>query len=307
MPELLRMPKVAAGATTATLCDWLVREDQQYSASDVLATIETDKAVVDFTADTDGVLLRVLVSAGTEAQVGAPIALDCAAWRDCAGCRRRLGLARRRVAASGDRVGIAGCGTRGASVTLRNRGSKRRHRRAVAAASSEGQDTRIFTSPLARRLAQEAGVATESITGTGPNGRIVRRDVELAIAAKKDGGSQALPTAPKPSRTGRHPIDGAYRVTAASRLERGGAFTAADIRRHAAFPNPQGDRPAFDREQTDDSSLLPARLCTGGRAAQVAIPAERDVSRQDLGQRLRDQGGGMRPHGGAGDERHLDG
>ena len=75
MPELLRMPEVAAGATSATLCDWLVREDQQYSASDVLATIETDKAVVDFTADTDGVLLRVLVSAGTEAQVGAPIAL----------------------------------------------------------------------------------------------------------------------------------------------------------------------------------------------------------------------------------------
>src|ERR1017187_9454521 len=75
MPELLRMPEVAAGAETATLCEWIVGENQHYAANDVLATIETDKAVVDFTADADGVLLRVLVSAGTEAQVGTPIAL----------------------------------------------------------------------------------------------------------------------------------------------------------------------------------------------------------------------------------------
>ena len=75
MPELLRMPEVVAGAETATLCDWIVGENQQYAANEVLATIETDKAVVDFTADTDGVLLRILVLPGTEAPVGAPIAL----------------------------------------------------------------------------------------------------------------------------------------------------------------------------------------------------------------------------------------
>ena len=69
------MPEVLAGATTATLCDWLVKESQPYAAGDVLATIETDKAVVDFTADADGVLLRVLVSAGVEVEIGAPIAL----------------------------------------------------------------------------------------------------------------------------------------------------------------------------------------------------------------------------------------
>src|ERR1019366_1804333 len=75
MPELLRMPEVSAGATSATLCEWLVGENQHYVASAVLATIETDKAVVDFTADEDGVLLRILVSPGTETEVGAPIAL----------------------------------------------------------------------------------------------------------------------------------------------------------------------------------------------------------------------------------------
>ena len=75
MPELLRMPEVETSAETATLCEWIVKEGQNYSANDVLATIETDKAVVDLDAEDDGVLLRILVSAGTEAQVGAPIAL----------------------------------------------------------------------------------------------------------------------------------------------------------------------------------------------------------------------------------------
>jgi pyruvate dehydrogenase E2 component (dihydrolipoamide acetyltransferase) len=223
MPELLRMPEVAAGATSATLCDWLVREDQQYSASDVLATIETDKAVVDFTADTDGVLLRVLVSAGTEAQVGAPIALIARPGEtvpDVDAVLASLVVGSPPVTtASVSPAAVPGGPASPCEPVAPNAGTGER----VAAASSEGQNTRIFTSPLARRLAQEAGVATESITGTGPNGRIVRRDVELAIAAKKDGGSQELPTAPKP----------AGPATRSPRIEtpnlNAAAFTAADF------------------------------------------------------------------------------
>ncbi len=196
MPELLRMPEVAAGTTSATLCDWLVGEDQQYSASDVLATIETDKAVVDFTADTDGILLRVLVSAGTEAPVGAPIALIARPGetvQDVDAVLATLVLGPPQTT-SVSPVAVPGGPTSPGDPVASSAGGGER----FAAASSEGQNTRIFTSPLARRLAQEAGIATESITGTGPNGRVVRRDVELAIA-KKAGASEVLPEAPQPA------------------------------------------------------------------------------------------------------------
>jgi len=197
MPELLRMPEVAAGTTSGTLCDWLVREDQQYSANDVLATIETDKAVVDFTADTDGILLRVLVSAGTEAPVGAPIALIARPGETVQNVDAVLATlvvgSPQMTTTSASPVAVPGGPASPCEPVASNAGTGER----VAAASSEGHNSRIFTSPLARHLAQEAGIATESITGTGPNGRIVRRDVELAIVAKKKGDSQELPTAPQ--------------------------------------------------------------------------------------------------------------
>jgi pyruvate dehydrogenase E2 component (dihydrolipoamide acetyltransferase) len=196
MPELLRLPEVAAGATTATLCDWLVRENQQYAASDVLATIETDKAVVDFTADSGGVLLRVLVPAGTEAQVGAPIALIARAGETVEDVDAVLAA----LTVKGGPV-VAPPGSP-ATVPDRPNASPPPEtlepsagtERSVVASGQE-QDDRIFTSPLARRLAHDAGIAIESITGTGPNGRIVRRDVEMAIAGQRGGGSQ------KPSAT----------------------------------------------------------------------------------------------------------
>ena len=185
MPELLRMPEVSAGATTATLCDWLVQENQAYVASDVLATIETDKAVVDFTANADGVLLRVLVSAGMEVPVGTPIALIAPAGEtveDVDAALASLSVTATsamtpslslsappdpNLVASPARVTpIADVGE--CSATL----------------LSNGQNSRIFTSPLARRLAHDAGISTESIIGTGPNSRIVRRDVERAIASQ---------------------------------------------------------------------------------------------------------------------------
>ena len=218
MPELLRMPEVAAGATSATLCDWLVRENQPYSASEVLATIETDKAVVDFTAETDGVLLRVLVPAGTEAEVGAPIALIARPGETVANADAVLAS----LVVGSKPVATWAAVTAGPATTREPAAAGAGTDEHFAAASSEEQAARIFTSPLARRLAHEAGIATESITGTGPNGRIVRRDVELAIAAKRDGSAPGLPIAPDP----RGSFDPVTRVTPEANAA--SAFTVAN-------------------------------------------------------------------------------
>src|SRR3954462_4395629 len=75
MPELLRMPEIAAATTSAVLAGWPVAVNTRFAASDVIATVETDKAVVDVEAESDGVILRTLVTEGTEVEVGTAIAV----------------------------------------------------------------------------------------------------------------------------------------------------------------------------------------------------------------------------------------
>ena len=78
VPELLRMPEVAAGATSAVLSSWTVPEDEPYAKGTVIAVIETDKAIVDFEAESDGRILRRLAAEGAEVAIGDPIALVAA-------------------------------------------------------------------------------------------------------------------------------------------------------------------------------------------------------------------------------------
>ena len=75
MPELLRIPEVAAGATEAVLSGWPLAENTAYSTGDVIATVETAKAAVDIEAEASGVILRRLVAEGAEVAAGEPIAL----------------------------------------------------------------------------------------------------------------------------------------------------------------------------------------------------------------------------------------
>jgi pyruvate dehydrogenase E2 component (dihydrolipoamide acetyltransferase) len=178
MAELLRMPEVAAGMESAILSTWLIAENTPHSAGDVIAVIETDKAVVDVEAETDGVILRTLVADGTDVPVGAPIAL-------IAGTSETI--------TDIDAV-LLELGVGASSFT------------AVADESEPDVETlppgptapftRLFASPLARRMARDAGLDITQIYGTGPGGRIVRRDVEAATRTMPAVGTPA--TAPAP-------------------------------------------------------------------------------------------------------------
>src|SRR5689334_5293865 len=75
MPEILRMPEVAANTVEAILESWNVAVGTPYAAGDAIVTVETEKAVVDVEAEKPGVLLRVLQEAGATVGVGAPIAI----------------------------------------------------------------------------------------------------------------------------------------------------------------------------------------------------------------------------------------
>ncbi len=139
MPELLRMPEVAADTTEAVLASWPLPVGTGFRANDTIATVETAKAAVDVAAERDGVLLATLVAEGAEVTIGTPIAL---------------------LAEPGEQVTDVD----------------------ATVAALTGAPKRVFASPLARRLAKEAGLPVDSIAGTGPNARVTKRDVEAALA-----------------------------------------------------------------------------------------------------------------------------
>jgi pyruvate dehydrogenase E2 component (dihydrolipoamide acetyltransferase) len=190
MPRLLRMPEVAAGAAEAVLAEWLVAEQAEFAAADTLATVETDKAMVDVEADDAGVLLAALVAPGAHVEVGAPIAVLGQLGEvvpDLGAVLADLGVTAPATpdspttpaATSAPSVTSAPPATPASSAAPAPGAA----RPAAAAPTGPGGNGRVFASPLARKIARSSGVAVETITGTGPGGRILRRDVEAAIAA----------------------------------------------------------------------------------------------------------------------------
>ncbi|RKT87029.1 pyruvate dehydrogenase E2 component (dihydrolipoamide acetyltransferase) [Saccharopolyspora antimicrobica] len=182
MAELLRVPEVAADTTEVVLSTWLLAEGAAFAAGDPLVSIETDKAEVEVSADAAGVLLKTLYEPGVEVSVGAPVAV---------------------LGADGEGTGDIDALLDGLGVAVAQPGeAKPAVRREVpepaAPAPVEDRSGRIFASPLARRQAKDAGLDLAELTGTGPGGRIVRRDIEAAIAARRREPA-AAPQDPQPT------------------------------------------------------------------------------------------------------------
>ena len=177
MAKLLRMPEVAANAVDALLANWLVGEGAEYSAGDALAVVETEKAAVDMAAESDGLFVRALVGDGATVEVGAPIALVADRGESIADIEAEL--TRLGVGSEPETAQPAAASAPTATVSAPVAAVTPV---ATAVDSPPPARGRIFASPLARRLARDSGVPLESIVGTGPGGRIVRRDVHAALA-----------------------------------------------------------------------------------------------------------------------------
>ena len=188
MAHLLRMPEVAADSAEAVLQEWSVAENETFSAEDVLATIETEKAVVEVEAESGGAILRTLVAAGATVAVGAPIAVVADPGERVADVDALL--AELGVGSVDDSEETATTGTSDPDPQV-----------PVSRPTAEpaGSGSRLFISPLARRLAREAGLDSSEIVGTGPKGRIRKRDVEAALAEVSEKQSdQEAASAPEP-------------------------------------------------------------------------------------------------------------
>ncbi|MCX4460831.1 2-oxo acid dehydrogenase subunit E2 [Streptomyces sp. NBC_01728] len=173
MAEIMRMPEVAANTTEAILEAWNVGLNTPYAAGDPIVTVETEKAAVDVEAESDGVLLRLLVEAGTTVAVGTPIAV----WG-----------AKDEPASEVDAL-VASLGTGEAPVTASTVSATAPKEPATPAGTvppapavaARDNSERLFASPLARRLARELRVDLNAVAGSGPHGRIRRADIEAAV------------------------------------------------------------------------------------------------------------------------------
>ncbi|MFT8769486.1 MAG: pyruvate dehydrogenase complex dihydrolipoamide acetyltransferase [Gluconobacter cerinus] len=165
------MPALSPTMTEGKLARWLKNEGDTVSAGDVIAEIETDKATMEVEAVDEGILGRILVQEGAEGvAVNTPIAILVEEGEDVP------------AASSGQApTSVAAADAPAAPVNAPTPVTKA----AVTADTSE----RIFVSPLAKRMAKERGIALTSLNGTGPNGRILKRDVEK--------GGKPTTTAPK--------------------------------------------------------------------------------------------------------------
>jgi len=187
MPIELLMPALSPTMEEGTLAKWLVKEGDTVASGDLLAEIETDKATMEFEAVDEGVIGKILVADGTEAvAVNTPIAvlLEDGETADDIGAPSAKPTAAPAAAAA--EVSAPADAEKAAPP-------------APAAPQKDG--TRIFASPLARRIAGQKGLDLTQIKGSGPHGRIVKADVENATA------TAAAPKAPAaaasaPARTG---------------------------------------------------------------------------------------------------------
>ena len=174
----IKMPALSPTMTTGTLAKWLVGEGDRVNSGDVIAEIETDKATMEVESVDDGVMAKIFVDAGAEnVAVGAVIAV----------------LAEDGETASD--VAKAGLQEPSSPVPVTSVAAEAKERaepapvtaapvKAVPAPQTKSSDKpRIFASPLARRIAADRNIALEGITGSGPYGRILRRDVESAATA----------------------------------------------------------------------------------------------------------------------------
>jgi pyruvate dehydrogenase E2 component (dihydrolipoyllysine-residue acetyltransferase) len=172
MPEKILMMALSPTMETGTLVRWRKKEGDTVASGDILCEVETDKATMDYESASDGMLLKIVVQAGGQAKVGDTIAILGKPGEDFSAL-----LADSRPVAGKSVPAPSSAPAAGTSAP-----SAARLPAAVQAGTLPAAG-RVRSSPLARRIAAQRGIDLRSIRGSGPEGRVVRRDLEAAPAA----------------------------------------------------------------------------------------------------------------------------
>lgn len=191
MALVIRMPEVLTGATEAALQSWLVSVGDEISIGQPIAEVETEKATVEYESEAAGTVVGLLVETGIQVDVGTPIAVLATAGESsedalaAAGSTASVPTASVPAATSSVEPEVASTPTSTAPSSQAT---------TTAHLDSSG---RLFMSPLVRRLAAERDLDLSAVAGSGPGGRIVRRDLDgLSAGAPASTGSTAPASRP---------------------------------------------------------------------------------------------------------------
>jgi pyruvate dehydrogenase E2 component (dihydrolipoamide acetyltransferase) len=184
--ELINMPKLGFDMREGKLGEWAKKEGEPVAQGETIAIIETDKASVEVPAFRAGVLLKILAPAGESVPIGVPIAV---------------------IGEAGETVDLAALGVTQAEVKVEAKAEAQTRAAvdtaAVPAAALEGG--RLAASPVAMRMGAELGIDLRKVVGSGPGGRIIKRDIEAFLAEQDRAAKEAksaptvAPTPPMPT------------------------------------------------------------------------------------------------------------
>jgi pyruvate dehydrogenase E2 component (dihydrolipoamide acetyltransferase) len=191
MPTPILMPALSPTMEKGKLAKWLKAEGDEVRSGDVIAEIETDKATMEVEAVDEGRLGKIMIPEGTDdVAVNTPIAMILAAGEDASAIAAPMAGAKPALAKPAEAQA-----PEAKAPPAKPAEQKPAEPKPVAQPGGDKGDGRIFASPLARRLAKEAGIDIRLLKGSGPNGRIVKVDVEgKAPLARAE--APAVPRAP---------------------------------------------------------------------------------------------------------------
>lgn len=188
MPINILMPALSPTMEKGNLAKWLKKEGDKVKSGDVIAEIETDKATMEVEAIDEGTIARILVPEGTQdVPVNDVIAVLAGEGEDvkAAGSSAAKPSASAAPPKPAEKAAEApAAASAPAPVSAAPKAAAPPPQAAAPAAQTNGHGGRVFSSPLARRLAKDAGIDVAMVTGTGPHGRVVARDVEQAKSGK---------------------------------------------------------------------------------------------------------------------------
>jgi pyruvate dehydrogenase E2 component (dihydrolipoamide acetyltransferase) len=193
MPINITMPALSPTMEEGNLAKWLVKEGDKVSSGDVIAEIETDKATMEVEAVDEGTVAKLVVPAGTEGvKVNALIAILAGEGEDVGAAAKSGGgdAPAKAEAPKAEAPKAEPAKSEASEPAAKAAPASKADAAPTAKEASSGE--RTFASPLARRIAKDAGVDVSAVAGTGPHGRVVKADVEAAIAG---GGAKAAPAA----------------------------------------------------------------------------------------------------------------
>src|SRR5262249_40436957 len=187
------MPKLSPTMEEGQLARWLKKEGDKVSMGEPLAEIDTDKATMEMQALSNGVLRKILISEGESAPLGQPIAIIGEPDEDISELLKTAAAGKTTKAEAAPEklpeleavpsVEVQAAETEGKAPSVSTDGKKPQ--------DGSAPTGRVLISPIAARMAAEAGIDLKSLRGSGPSGRIIKSDVEAAISGKREAAAKS--------------------------------------------------------------------------------------------------------------------